>query len=132
MKQYGFYFVCKQPDFSTDLDGLSLGVKLGQKGVDVMTDFGAGGIRTAGVVRTLMDRWVSRKVKWGTRITSTNRAGATLSRLFSFSTSEGSPFTTVNCPACTSRAGADPESFHIRTSVRHWKMGHSRQGDEKS
>lgn len=37
-------FVCKQPDFSADLDELSLGVQLGQKGVDVMTEFGAGGM----------------------------------------------------------------------------------------
>lgn len=72
MKQYGFYFVCKQPDFSTDLDGPSLGVKSGQKGVDVMTEFGAGGIRAAGVFRPLMDGWVSRKGKRGARVFSTN------------------------------------------------------------
>lgn len=120
-----FLFACKQPDFSTDLDGLSLGVKLGQKGVDALMEFGAGGIRTAGLFRTLTDCWVSRKGKWGTRVFSADCAGATLSRLFSVSTSEGPPFTTVNCLACLSRAGADPESFHIGTSVRCWKMGHS-------
>lgn len=75
MRQYGFYLFANSQIFSADLDGLSLGVQLGQKGVDVMTEFGARGMRTAGVSRTLTDCWVSRKGKWGTRPFETNRAG---------------------------------------------------------
>lgn len=63
-----------------------------------MKGFTATGIHKAGVFRTLMDCWVSGKGKQQKQVFDSNWVGPTMSLLFSFYTSEGSPFPwTVLC-----------------------------------
>lgn len=78
-----------------------------------------------GVLRMLMDCWGStRKGKEEKQILDSYWVDSRLFLLSPFSTSMGSPCTTMNCRRFKqSKVRADPTLFPgVKTSVNHWKM----------